>query len=122
MSNYEPGHYYCKRKRDFLINMAETQKVFAILISVICQHYIMDSFKYCDAKFGHRVYKESVHEYRSPSVVALNANCTRKTARQEVSQKKAILEQGISLKCQYIMFDMSASDIFSAVRAVLYSN
>ena len=66
------------------------------------------SFRYCDAKFAYRVYKEA-YEYRSPSVVALNANCNRKTARQEASEKKALLEHGISLKCQYILFDMSAS-------------
>ena len=59
-------------------------------------------------KFAHRVYKEA-YEYRSPSVVALNANYNRKTARQEASEKKALLEHGISLKCQYILFDMSAS-------------
>ena len=64
--------------------MAETQKVVAILISLICLHYIMYSFKYYDAKFAHRVYKEA-HEYRSPSVVTLNANCNRKTARQEAN-------------------------------------
>ena len=61
--------------------MAETQKVVAILIS---PYYIMYSFKYCDVKFAHRVYKEA-HEYRSPSVVPLNANCNRKTARQEAN-------------------------------------
>ena len=86
--------------------MVETQKIFAILISLICQHYITHSFKYCDAKFAHRVYKQA-YEYRSPSVVALNANCNRKTARQEASEKKALLEYGISL--------------IKAVRAVLYA-
>ena len=36
--------------------------------------------KYCDAKFAHQVYKKA-GDYRSPSLVALNANCNRKTAR-----------------------------------------
>ena len=57
----------------------------------------------------HTEYIKKAYKYRSPSVVALNANCNRKTAWQEASEKKALLEHGISLKCQYILFDMSAS-------------
>ena len=47
----------------------------------------MHSIKYCNARFAHRVYKEA-DEYRSPSLVALNANCNRKTTCQDASAKK----------------------------------
>ena len=46
----------------------------------------MHSVKYYNAKFA-RVYKEA-DEYRSLSLVALNANCNRKTARQDASAEK----------------------------------
>ena len=46
----------------------------------------MHSVKYCHAKFARRVYKDA-DEYCSPSLVALNANCNRKTARQDASAK-----------------------------------
>ena len=35
------------------------------------------------SKFAHRVFKEA-DEYRLPSLVAPNANCNRKTVRQDV--------------------------------------
>ena len=49
----------------------------------------MHSVKYYNAKFAHRVYKEA-NEYCSPSLVALNANCNRKTARQDASAKERL--------------------------------
>ena len=51
----------------------------------------MHSVKYCTAKFAHRVHKEA-GEYRSLSLVALNANCNRKTAWQEASANKRLVE------------------------------
>ena len=47
----------------------------------------MHSVKYYNVKFSQRVYKEA-DEYRSLSLVALNANCNRKTARQDASAEK----------------------------------
>ena len=81
-----------------------TESFFAILLSLIFQHYITHSFKYCDAKFAHRVYKQA-YEYRLPSVVALNANCNRKRSARSVKEKSAF---GVRNKSK-------------ALRAVLYS-
>ena len=50
----------------------------------------MHSVIYCNAKFAHRVYKEA-DEYRSLSLVALNANCNRKTDWEDASAKKRFL-------------------------------
>ena len=104
------------------LSLAASQEVFAILISLICQHYIIHLFKYCDAKFAHRRVDKEAYEYRSPSVVALNANCNRKTARQEASKKIAHLEH-VSNKSKmtvYFVWHICQST-FSAVRTVLYS-
>ena len=51
----------------------------------------MHSVKYYNAKFAHRVYKEA-DEYRSLSLVTLNANCNRKTARQDASAENALFD------------------------------
>ena len=68
--------------------MGETQKVFAILTALICQHYIMHSFKYCNAKFAHRAYKQA-YEYRSPSsVVALKETAIVKRLGKKRQRKK----------------------------------
>ena len=47
----------------------------------------MHSVEYCNANFAHRVYKDA-DEYRSPFLVALNANWNRKTARQDALAKR----------------------------------
>ena len=49
----------------------------------------MHLVKYYNAKFAHRVYKEA-DEYRLLSLVTLNANCNRKTARQDASAEKRL--------------------------------
>ena len=47
----------------------------------------MHLVKYYNVKFAQRVYKEA-DEYRSLSLIFLNANCNRKTARQDASAEK----------------------------------
>ena len=48
----------------------------------------MHSVKYCNAKFAHQGYKDT-DEYRSPSLVALNANCNRKRFAKMRQRKSA---------------------------------
>ena len=111
-SYYEPGHCYRRLTRVFLINNkygGNTESCRCINFSN-CQHCIMHSIKYCNAKFARRLYEEA-HEYPSPSFVALNENSYCQTTRKEASERFLWMdtEHGISLKCQYILFDMSAS-------------
>ena len=70
--------------------MAETQKVVAVLISLITS--IVSCIQLNLAMLNsHAVYMKK-HEYHSPSFVALNENSYCQTTRKEASEKKEISE------------------------------